>query len=126
MSETDNDPNVNVKSNVSSEVNIKRLGQQQKDILRFLYDNKDKVWQQVEIIESLYGEITDSRKASVSRSVNTLIEHGLVFERQRVLITPEDSPYITEPYWSYHRPRYGITELGEEFLKNDSRFPNYD
>lgn len=111
------DSNVNPSSHVTGEINIKRLGSQQKEILRFLYRENDRRFQQVEIIEEIHGEVTNSRKASVSRSVNTLIEHGLIDERQVVWI-PEYE------YWSSHRVNYAITELGESFLENDDRFPD--
>jgi len=122
MSETQS--NVNLDANVCTEINVKRLGRQQKDILRFLYENKETLFKQTEIITELYGEVTNSRKASVSRSVSKLREEGAVFRRQKVLITPDDTPLISEPYYSRHRPRIGITEDGEAFIESDARFPS--
>lgn len=99
------------------EINVKRLGQQQKDTLRFLYQNRDKVHQQVDIIESIYEEVTNSRKASMSRTVNNLMDTGLVDSRQA---------YYSERLEANikQRVRYFITEEGEKFLEEDSRFPN--
>lgn len=120
---TMSESNVNPRGNVSSEINVKRIGAQQKEILRFLYDHSDKVWEQVEIIEELYGDVTDSRKASVSRSISRLRDQGLAYRRQKVLITPDDNPLANEPYYSRHRPRFALTDAGMEFLEDDARFP---
>lgn len=120
------DSNVNSGGKVSHEINVKRLGNQQKDILRYLYENKDKVWQQVTIIEELYGEVTDSRKASVSRSIGKLRDYGLVDSRKAYLLTPDDHPLITETYWRKQRIHFFITEKGEKFLENDKRFPEIE
>lgn len=109
------EPNVNLSGKSSSEVNIKRLGQQQKELLRFLYRNEG-VRQQVVIIEELYGEVTNSRKVSVSRSISKLREYDLVHEQNVVYY-----PNLDE--WYRSRPRYGITDTGESFVEHDSRFP---
>lgn len=114
MSET----NVNLSGNVSSEVNIKRLGSQQKEVLRLLYE-EEKVYQQTEIIERLYGEVNNSRKASLSRSISKLREKDLVRE-QNALYHPGVEAWVNA------RPHYGLTELGEEFLESDARFPDID
>ena len=111
------EPNVNPSGNVTNEVNIKRLGDQQKDVLRFLYENAGHRHKQVDIIETLHGEVTDSRKASRSRTVTRLIELELVDERQRVWIEEYE-------YWSSHRVNYAITDKGEAFLESDDRFPD--
>lgn len=108
--------NVNPTGKSSNEVNIKRLGQQQKELLRFLYRNEG-VRQQVAIIEELYGEVTNSRKASVSRSISKLREHDLVHEQNVVYYPNMDE-------WFRSRPRYGITDTGERFVEHDSRFPD--
>ena len=42
-------------SQLCTEVNVKRLGEQQKKVLRYLYENREKLYQQTEIIEDLYG-----------------------------------------------------------------------
>jgi len=120
---TDDELNVNSGGNVSHEVNVKRLGQQQKAILRHFHEHEERMFQQVEVIEALYGEVTDSRKASVSRSISQLRDHGLVFEQQRTLITPDDHPLVNEPYYRRHRPRYQLTDDGRAFLESDDRFP---
>jgi len=124
MSETQS--NVNLDGKVSTEINVKRLGRQQKDILRFLYENRGKVFKQTKIITELYDEVTNSRKASVSRSVTKLREKGVVFRQQTALMTPEDSPLISESFYYRTRPRFGITEDGEAFLESDPRFPNIE
>ena len=117
------DPNVNLDGNVCTEVNVKRLGRQQKRILRWLYEHRDGAHKQVEIIDSLYGDVTDTRQASVSRTVSNLEEKGLVTRRKKVLITPEDDPRVTDPYYSRHRVRFHITKIGETFVERDDRFP---
>ena len=111
-------PNVNPSGNVSSEVNIKRLGTQQKRILRFLYENDGKRFKQAELIREIYGEVTDSRKASVSRSVNRLMEHGVIDERKAVY-SPRLEAVIT------HRVNYAITDAGIGFVEKDDRFPDF-
>ena len=109
-------PNVNPSGKVGHEVNIKRLGTQQKRILRFLYENDERRFQQAELIREIYGEVTDSRKASVSRSVNRLMEHGVVDERKAVYV-PELEAVIS------HRVNYQLTDAGTEFVEKDDRFP---
>ena len=84
------------------EVNIKRLGQQQKDVLRFMYNGF--VCQQKDIIQSLYGQVTNSRKASVSRTVKNLREKSLIKEIDK------------------KRTHYSITEKGKYFVETDTRF----
>jgi len=100
-----------------TEVNVKRLGEQQKKVLRYLYENREKLYQQTEIIEELYGDVTDSRKASMSRSITMLREADLVSARQAVYVEELDG-------WIKHRVRFGISEEGEEFLERDKRFPD--
>ena len=117
--------NVNPGGNVGHEINIKRLGARQKDILRFLYRHRDRVFAQVDIIEELHGEVTESRQASVSRAVSRLREHGVAERRQKVLMTPDEHPMIQEPYYRRHRPRFHITDAGEEFVESDGRFPEF-
>lgn len=94
--------NVNFNGKVSNEVNIKRLGQQQKDILRFMYNGF--VCQQVDIIKSLHRNVTNSRKASVSRTIKQLREYNLIKEVEK------------------NRPHYTITDLGKRFVEVDDRF----
>lgn len=81
------------------EINVNRLGQQQKDILRFLYNGF--TCKQKEIIQTIHGEVDNSRKASVSRSMSNLIDADLVKE--------VDEGYV-------------ITSKGEYFVENDKRF----
>lgn len=107
--------NVNLNGNASNEINVKRLGEQQKEILRLLYRTQQ-YHQQVEIIRELYGEVTNSRKVSVSRSISRLREHGLVYEENYAF-------YPALEAWLPHRPRYAITDEGEGFVESDARFP---
>lgn len=100
-----------------NEINVKRLGQQQKDTLQFLYENRDKVHQQVDIIESIHGEVTNSRKVSMSRTVNNLMDSSLVDSRKSY---PSGDMRIKQ------RVHFFITEEGEQFLEEDSRFPNIE
>ena len=104
-------------SQFCTEINVKRWGEQQKKVLRYLYENREKLYQQTEIIEHLYGDVTDSRKASMSRSITLLCEADLVYARQAVYVDELDA-------WSKHRVRFGISEEGEEFLERDKRFPD--
>ena len=104
-------------SQFSTEINVKRLGEQQKMVLRYLYENREKLYQQTEIIEHLYGDVTDFRKASMSRSITLLREADLVSARQAVHVGEPDG-------WIKHRVRFGISEEGEEFLERDKRFPD--
>lgn len=115
MSDTD-DPNVNSDANVPSEVNVKRLGEQQKEVLRYLYSRRGQMKKQVDVIRKLYGEVTDSRKASMSRSFSKLKEADLIFERKA---------HYSETFDAYvsHRVNYQLTDEGEQFLENDDRFP---
>lgn len=115
MADTD-DPNVNSGGNASGEVNVKRLGEQQKAILRFLYSRRGRRQKQIDFIEEHYGEVTDSTKASVSRSFNRLMEMGLVFER-KAYYSPSSDALIS------HRVNYHLTDEGEQFLEADDRFP---
>lgn len=110
------EPNVNPSGNVSSEINIKRLGSQQKEILRLFY-REGKVYQQTGIIEEIYGEVNNSKKASVSRSISKLREKDLVFEQNALYYPNMDA-------WCKARPHYGITDEGEAFLEADERFPD--
>jgi methionyl-tRNA synthetase len=109
---------------MTTEVNIKRLGGQQKKILRHLYRHQDTMFKQVEIIKNLYGDVTESKQASVSRSVSKLRDYGVVYERTEVLITPDDHALVDEPYFTPHRPRYQLTDDGERFVETDGRFPD--
>ena len=86
-------------------------------VLRYLYENREKLYQQTEIIEDLYGDVTDSRKASMSRLITLLREADLVSARQAVYVEELDA-------WSKHRVRFGISDEGKEFLKRDKRFPD--
>lgn len=112
------DSNVNLVGDVSNEINIKRLGKQQKEILRLLYRTQE-YHQQVEMIKELYGEVTNSRKVSVSRSISRLREHELVYEENFAYY-----PGLEE--WFPHRPRYAITDEGEIFVESDKRFPDIE
>jgi len=116
---SDTESNVNPNPNVPHEINIKRVGQQQKEILRWLYARRGSVHKQVDIIESLYGEVTDSRKASVSRSISTLTDHGVTFRQ---------TAYYSEQFDSYirQRPHFGLTDEGKLWLVADDRFPEID
>jgi|APHM01.1.fsa_nt_gi hypothetical protein len=109
--------NVNSDSENTAEINVSRLGSQQKEILRFLYDLDGEVRQQVDIIEEVYGEVTDTRKASVSRSISKLREAGIMYEQNSLY-------YPKLEAWCRARPRYGITRAGVSFLEDDDRFPN--
>jgi hypothetical protein len=104
-------------SSDGEEITIPRLGSQQKEILRFLYGLDGEVRQQVAIIEALYDDVTDTRKASVSRSISTLREAGVMYEQNIIY-------YPALELWDKSRPRYGLTEDGERFLERDSRFPD--
>jgi len=109
-------PNVNSGGKVSDDVNVKRLGHQQKSILRFLYQNQECRYKQVELINEIHGQVTDTRKASMSRSINRLIAANLVDERKAVY-SPKLEAVIV------HRVNYAITELGIIFVENDDRLP---
>ena len=94
-----------------TEINVKRLGEQQKMVLRYLYENREKLYQQTEIIEHLYGDVTDSRKASMTRSITLLREADPVSARQAVCVGELDR-------WIKHRVRCGISEEGEKSSSN--------
>ena len=101
-----------------TEINVKRLGEQQKKVLRYLYENREKLYQQTEIIEELYGDVTDSRKTSMSRSITMLREADLVSARQAVYVEELDG-------WIKHRVRFGISEEGERLLRTGQTVPGH-
>ena len=57
-----------------------RLSRQMKDVLQFLDDGDSDcyMYSPSEMIQILQGEVTNSRKSSTSRTLRTLIKHGLV------------------------------------------------
>lgn len=87
------------------------MGSEMKRILEFLYDNRKYVYQQTKIIEALYGEIPNSKKALVSRSVKLLMKAGLVDSRKA---------YYSEQFscWIKQRVHYFITPKGEKYVES--------
>lgn len=110
---------VNISESVNSETNLAlkltfHLSQQLKNILRFYAKDFNKQYQQTEIIKAIYGEVTLSRKASVNRSIKTLIQNGLIKE-SKVHYSDRFSCWLT------HRVRFYITERGEQFVKEEAQ-----
>lgn len=113
MSQTTDDTH---DTDASDEITVARLGQQQKELLRWLYDRRGRVHEQVDIIEALYGDVTDAKKASVSRSISKLRDAGLMGRR---------TTYYSEQFDCMipQRPKFGLTNAAESFLVEDDRFP---
>jgi hypothetical protein len=99
---------VNLMSNSAPKLTF-HLSRQVKEIFRF-YAKTDfqKQYQQTEIIEALYGKVTASRKASVSRTVKRLVDLGLMG-------SAKSFPYAG--YIVAMRVRFFVTEKGEQFAK---------
>ena len=109
---------VNTSENVNSEAESTpkltfHLSQQLKGILRLYAKDSSRQYQQTEIIKALYGEVTPSRKSSVSRSIKTLIQNGLL---------KESKVHYSDRFscWFPHRVRFFITEKGEQFVKTEA------
>jgi hypothetical protein len=113
MSQTTDDTH---DTDAPDEITVARLGQQQKELLRWLYDRRGRVHDQVDIIEALYGDVTDGKKASVSRSISKLRDAGLMRRK---------TAYYDEYFDAMvpQRPKFGLTNAGESFLVEDDRFP---
>ena len=111
--------NSGVKSDNDINVCAKRLGRQMKAVLLWLYDRKDKVHQQTEIIKGLYGEVTGSRKASMSRTIKTLMHCGFVASRKAYW-----SPQFN--CWIRQRIHYYLTEKGERHVQTLTSNPHLD
>lgn len=81
-----------------------------KSVLIFLYNNREIVFTQAEIIASLHGEVTPSRKASMSRTIKILREKDLVSSRKA---------YYSEQFnsWIVQRIKFYITKKGEYLVK---------
>ena len=104
--------NVNSRSQLNGDVNvcIRRLGKQMREILLFLYRDKEHVHKQVDFIREVFGEVTPSRKASVNRSFKILMDYGLVGSRKAYY-----SPQFN--VWIRQRIRFYLTELGVEYAE---------
>lgn len=100
---------VNCKRHLTREVNTK-LSRQMKQVLLFLYRKKEYVHKQVDIIKSIYGIATPSRKASISRTIKALMKAGLVNSRKA---------YYSDQFqcWIRQRVCFYITEKGEDFVR---------
>lgn len=100
---------VNSKPKNCFDVNVK-LSQQMRQILLFLFKDVDHVYQQVDIIKAVYGNVTASKKASFSRAIKALIKAGLVGSRKA---------YYSEKFGCWFRQRicFFLTEKGGQFVK---------
>ena len=110
-SDVNTSENVNLKDDLSPKLTI-RVSKQARDILLYLYKDFEHVHKQVEIIKSVYGEVTPSRKASVSRSIKVLMEAGLVESRKA---------FYSEmfSYWLRSRIYFFLTEVGKRFVEEN-------
>jgi len=87
-----------------------RISKQMKLVLKFLADNKEHCYHQTEIIKALYGGVTPSKQASMSRTIKTLKKAGLVNSRKAYY-----SPILNA--WILQRIIFFITDEGLKFLK---------
>lgn len=116
MKRTKEKLSVNFEGNITHDVNISKqfhLSQQMRKILQFLYQYRGHVWQQVEIISNIYPDepyLTESRIASLSRSMKVLMKAQLVESRKA---------YYSDQFscWFPQRVQYFLTEKGEHFVK---------
>lgn len=104
--------NVNSEAQKNSDINvcIGRLGKQMREILLYLYRDKEHVHKQVDFIREVFGEISPSRKSSVNRSFKILTDYGLVGSRKA---------YYSDQFncWIRQRVCFYLTELGEEYAE---------
>lgn len=88
------------------------ISKQMKAIFQFYAkENFEKQHQQSKIIKALYGEVTPSRKASISRTIKRLIDLGLMGSAK------------TFPYDGWNivmRIRFFVTEKGAQFAKTEA------
>ena len=110
-SDVNTSENVNLKDNSSPKLTI-RVSKQTRDILLYLYKDFKHVHKQVEIIKSIYGEVTPSRKASVSRSIKVLTNAKLV---------ESCKAFHSDMFacWLRMRVHFFLTEVGERFVEEN-------
>ena len=103
---------VNFKNHLTTEVNSFKLSKLRIQILQYLYNNKEKTHQQVEIIKSICGKTTPAKKVSFSRAIKKLIECDFVDSRKA---------YYSDQLncWISQRVCYFITEKGEQFVEKN-------
>ena len=98
-------------SNVDLHPNLTvRISKQAKLVLKFLIDNQEHCYHQTEIIKALYGEVTASRQASISRTIKNLKKLGLVNSR-KCYYSPNFNAWIVQ------RITFFITNEGLKFLE---------
>lgn len=109
VSDVNTSENVNLKDNLPPKLTIK-VSKQIRDILLYLYKDFEHVHKQVEIIKSVYGEVTPSRKASMSRSVKVLMKAGLVESRKA---------FYSDMFscWLRSRIYFFLTEVGKRLVE---------
>jgi Zn-dependent M16 (insulinase) family peptidase len=109
--------------NTSENVNLTRkllpkltfhLSKQARQILTHYAKDFNRQYQQTELITAIYGKVTPSKKASVSRTIRTLKKAGLIGESKAHYSN-------TFSCWIVHRIRFYITEKGEQFVKENLR-----
>jgi len=111
--EVNTSENVNLTAKLAPKLTF-HLSKQAQQILTHYAKDFNHQYQQTELIIAIYGKVTPSRKASVSRSIRTLKKAGLI---------GESKAYYSDRFscWIAHRVRFYITEKGEQFVKENLR-----